>query len=67
MTLIDYITEKARETKFTRSKERLVKKFESLQGKSKEVKSNSFKFIKNPVLNLAGDEIPKSPQEVSYF
>ena len=64
MTLIDEITENARETMVKQSKERLIKKFSGLQNKSKEGKSNSFEFIKNPVLNLAGDEISESHQEV---
>ena len=65
MHIIKSITEKARESMFLRSKERLVKKFnlllESKESKKKDAKTN---HVKDPVLNLVPGEIPDSHKDL---
>ena len=62
MTVVENITETAREGMFIRSKERLVKKFRKLQ--EMQSKEPQQKRMKAPLLNLVGDEIPKHHEEL---
>ena len=65
MKLIKDVTEKARESMFIRSKQKLVEKFSKLKDettKSKEVRNTN--LVKEPVLNLASDEIPSNQMEL---
>ena len=62
MLKIEEVSEKAREAMFTRSKERLVRKFNILLGLQpgpRQQSSVETKFVKDPVLNLVGDDIPE--------
>ena len=60
------MTEKASEAMFVRSKERLFNKFEALQEKEDRYtnKNQSFKYIKDPVLNLASDQVLENHKEL---
>ena len=65
MDLVQNAAEKSREQIFIRSKQRLVKKFESLQVKSerKEIRPKEF-IVKDPVLNLVPSEIPQAQMDI---
>ena len=72
MATITEVTDKAKELMFKKSKERLVKKFEELRKRTKPPKeppkvsgtSHEFKYVKNPVLNLMNNEVPKHHQDL---
>ena len=62
MIIINNVTNKAHETMFKKAKERLLNKFEYLKSKTKSMQGQ--KYVKNPVLNLVDNEIPKHHQEL---
>ena len=65
MSTVESATEKSREMMFLRSKERLIKKFNILRGYSNTdttVKKNV--HVKEPILNLASDEIAESHKDI---
>ena len=64
MTVIEQITEKAREGMFKRSKDRLMKKFQNLRDMQNKNVGSQQKRTKAPLLNLVGDEIPKHHEEL---
>ena len=64
MKVINDTTEKSREYMFKRSKERLVKKFKGLQEKKITNSVHKNKYTKDPILNLANDEIPKHHRDL---
>ena len=63
--LVHNVTEKARESMFVRSKEKLVDKFCKLKNEKQRVTTkHTSKYVKEPILNLASDEIPEHHREL---
>ena len=69
LKVIKNITEKLRESMFVRSKEKLVKKFDTLQNNNKSKgrlrNTGPYKCTKDPVLNLYPEDIPYDHQDTS--
>ena len=65
---IEAASEKAREAMFVRSKERLINKFNLLRGplssQGPAVSTAAVKYVKDPILNLVGDEIPSNQKDL---
>lgn len=65
MEKVEAASEKAREAMFIRSKQRLVKKFDILRGPTNTVPAPAAtRHVKDPFLNLAGDEVPNNHKEL---
>ena len=63
--LVHNVTEKVRESMFVRSKEKLVDKFCKLKNEKQRVTTkHTSKYVKEPILNLASDEIPEHHREL---
>ena len=56
------VTNKSQEIMFKKAKEKLKNKFEAL--KSNEERRAEPRYVKNPVLNLIGDDMPEHHQEL---
>ena len=67
LAIISRVTDKAQETMFKNSKDKLFKKFEELKKKKPPKISEGNqeqRYVKNPVLNLLDDEVPQHHQEL---
>ena len=64
MASVTNVTEKSREEMFVRSKQRLIKKFEALRGRSDRIEERPKVLVKDPVLNLVPSEIPKEQENL---
>ena len=64
MEKIETITEKARESMFLRSRQRLVNKFNILRGPTTVPRIATTSHVKDPFLNLVDDDVPDNHKEL---
>ena len=64
MEKIETVTEKARESMFLRSRQRLVNKFNILRGPTTVPRIATTSHVKDPFLNLVDDDVPDNHKEL---